>query len=312
MAFSKVLGVLFLSALVCVSGACTKKTDDAAKSADKSAGEQKAAAAKVLKFTAIPDNDETAVRERMRPLAEYLSEKLGVKFEYFHVADYAAAVKAMEKEDAFLGWYGGYTGLQVRRAVKGTAIAQGEEDKNFWSYIIAHKSTGLTEGPEFPKGIEGKTFTFGPASSTSGRLMPEHFIRQATGKKPDEVFSKVGFSTGHSNTIAIVSAGTWQVGAVNGKDWDLAVAGGKQGDAVAIWKTPTYMDYNWTIRGNIDEVFGQGFGEKLKTALLAIDPSKGGREEMIMKAFTRKRFIPAANDDYKVLESVATAIGLLK
>jgi phosphonate transport system substrate-binding protein len=32
----------------------------------------------------------------------------------------------------------------------------------------------------FPQGIAGKSFTFGSKSSTSGRLMPEFFIREAT------------------------------------------------------------------------------------------------------------------------------------
>lgn len=272
----------------------------------------RAAEPKVLRFTAIPDRDEAALRERVKPFADYLTEKLGVKFEYFHCVDYAASVKAMEKEDAYLGWYGGFTGLQVRKRTKGMAIAQGEEDKAFYSYIIAHKSTGLAATTEFPKDIAGKTFTFGAESSTSGRLMPEFFIREAFGKAPNDVFSKVGFSGSHPKTLEFVKANTWQVGAINGNDWDKAVAEKTTGDAVALWKSPTYQDYNWTVRGNIDEVYGKGFAEKLKAAILAIDPAKSENEAKIMKAFSRKRFIEAKNEDYKALEKVATEIGLLK
>lgn len=272
-----------------------------------------AAGPSVIKFTAIPDNNESTLRQRMQPFADYLTEKMGVKFEYLHVVDYASAVKAMEKEDAHLGWFGGFTGVQVRQRVKGSrAIAQGEEDKAFYSYFIAHKSTGLKESAEFPKGIEKKTFTFGSESSTSGRLMPESFIRAAFGKKPDEVFAKVGFSGAHDKTIALVAAGTWEVGAVNGVDWEKAVKAEKQGDAVMIWKTPTYMDYNWTIRGNIDEVYGAGFGEKLQKAILAIDPKNGERDQKVMEAFARKRFIEAKNEDYATLAQVAKDIGLLR
>ena len=268
---------------------------------------------KVIRFTAIPDNDETMLRERMRPLAEHLSAKLGVKFEYFHVADYAASVKALQNGDAFLGWFGGLTGVQVRARTNGQAIAQGEEDKAFYSYLVAHKSTGLKEGTDkFPEDIKGKKFTFGSESSTSGRLMPEFYIRQHFKKAPKEIFSDVGFSGSHSITLRLVNAGTWEVGAVNGKDWEIAKEKGDVNDSVAIWKTPTYADYNWTVRGDIDKVYGDGFTKKIQDTLLAIDPAQNEEQAAIMKAFTRKRFIAASNSDYKAIEDTAKELGLLR
>ena len=50
--------------------------------------------------------------------------------------------------------------------------------------IKAHADTGLTQSPDFPTAAQGMTFTFGAKTSTSGRLMPEHEIRQATGQAP--------------------------------------------------------------------------------------------------------------------------------
>ena len=99
------------------------------------------------------------------------------------------------------------------------AIAQGIEDKQFKTYLIANTQTGLVDGATLPDALAGKTFTFGSRSSTSGRVMPEYFIEQRFGRTPDKVFSKVGFSGDHTKTIQLVQSGAYQVGAVDYSVW---------------------------------------------------------------------------------------------
>ena len=136
------------------------------------------------------------------------------------VKSYAAAVSAFRNNQVQLAWFGGLSGVRARALVKGSeAIAQGYEDQSFVTYFIAHRSAGIAASDKFPKGIAGKTFTFGSKGSTSGRLMPEFHIRKNLGKAPKDVFSRVGFSGDHSRTIALVQSGAYQVGAVNYKVW---------------------------------------------------------------------------------------------
>jgi phosphonate transport system substrate-binding protein len=139
-------------------------------------------------FTAIPDEDETRLVERFTQYAKYFEGKLGVSVRYLPVKSYPAAVTAFTNNQVQFAWFGGLTGVQARLAVPGSrALAQGAEDVEFKSYIIAHASTGLKLAKDFPRDLEGKTFTFGARASTSGRLFPEHFIRQALGREPDNM-----------------------------------------------------------------------------------------------------------------------------
>ena len=214
-----------------------------------------------LVFTAIPDEDETRLVERFTQYAKYFESKLGVPVKYLPVKSYPAAVTAFINNQVQFAWFGGLTGVQARLAVPGSqALAQGAEDLEFKSYIIAHASTGLKLAKDFPKGIEGKTFTFGARASTSGRLFPEHFIRQALGKDPEKIFARVGYSGDHSRTIQLVQSGAYQVGVLNHLVWDQEVKSGKvDTKAVSvIWETPTYPDYHWVARGDIDKTFGRG------------------------------------------------------
>ena len=260
-------------------------------------------------FTAIPDQDTTRLQERFGKIADYLTEKLGVNVKYVPVKSYSASVQAFKNNEVQLAWFGGLSGVQARLGVPGSmAIAQGAEDPNFITYFIANTSTGLTFSENFPRGIEGKTFTFGSKGSTSGRLMPEYFIRQHFGKAPRDVFKRVGFSGDHSKTLALLQSGAFEVGAMNFKVWQKeAEAGNVDPKKVqVIWRTPTYPDYNWTIRGDVEKTYGDGFIQKVQHALVEI------RDEDILSVFPRARFIPADNSMYKPILHTATDVGIIR
>jgi phosphonate transport system substrate-binding protein len=263
---------------------------------------------KTFVFTAIPDQDETRLVERFTKVADYLQQKLGVPVKYLPVKSYPAAVTAFTNNQVQLAWFGGFTGVQARRAVPSSeAIAQGAEDVAFKSYVIANVKTGLQSSTEFPKAIAGKSFTFGSRASTSGRLMPEFFLRERFGgRSPDEVFSRVGFSGDHSRTIQLVQSGAYEVGVLDYSVWEFEKKAGKIDEAQVrvIWETPTYPDYNWTVRGDVDSRFGTGFKGKLATAILAID------DPVVLAYFARSKFIPAKNSDYAPIEEVAKTTGL--
>jgi len=270
-----------------------------------------AASAETFVFTAIPDEDETKLVERFRGVADYLSEQLNVDVRYIPVKSYAAAVSAFRNNQVQLAWFGGLSGVQARRLVKGSeAIAQGVEDEAFETYFIANTNTGIEPAAEFSDledQLKGKTFTFGSKGSTSGRLMPEFYIRDTFGVKPEEFFDRVGFSGNHTRTLRLIEAGTYDIGALNFQVWEKELGDGNiDTDAVqVIWKTPAYPDYQWTIRGDVNERFGEGFKQRVKEALLNLDDPE------LLKSFPRSGFIPASNDDYEPIRITAEEIGIL-
>lgn len=262
-----------------------------------------------LTFTAIPDQDTTRLQKRFGKIADYLSEELGITVKYVPVKSYSASVQAFKNNEVQLAWFGGLSGVKARIAVPDSvAIAQGAEDPDFISYFIANTSTGLSFSEAFPKAIKDKTFTFGSKGSTSGRLMPEYFIREAYGMAPREIFKRVGFSGDHSKTLALVQAGSYEVGAMNYKVWRKEVDAGKvdPNKVQVIWRTPGYPDYNWTISGDVEETYGKGFIKKVQQALLDItDPA-------ILDAFPRSSFIPSDNSMYKTILDTAIEVGIIR
>jgi phosphonate transport system substrate-binding protein len=264
----------------------------------------------VLRYTAIPDQNTTELQAKFAPLTAYLSKQLGVPVEYVPMRDYQAAVESFKNGDVLLVWFGGLTGVQARHAVSGAhAIAQGDSDPNYYSYFIAHKNTGLKLSDQLPKDIGKYKFTFGSESSTSGRLMPEYFLRQATGKAPRELFqAPPGFSGSHDKTAELVESGQYELGVLNYKVYDRRVKEGKTNSEVCrvIWKTPTYTDYNWTAHPDLETAFGAGFTARLQNALLAIE------DPQLLAALPREKLIAARDEDYDRIRDVAKQLGMLR
>ncbi|MGJ8686813.1 MAG: putative selenate ABC transporter substrate-binding protein [Spongiibacteraceae bacterium] len=261
-----------------------------------------------LVFTAIPDQDESRLQQRFGKVAGYLSEALGVPVQYIPVKSYGAAITAFRNDQVQLAWFGGLSGVQARNLVPGSqALAQGYEDQFFKTYIIANTKAGVAPAEQLSDALRSKTFTFGSKGSTSGRLMPEYYLRQHFGSVPNKLFSRVGYSGDHSRTIAQVQAGAYQLGAVNYAVWDSQMQAGKidKTKVQVIWTTPSYPDYQWSVRGDIDSRFGVGFTEKVRAALLGMtDPD-------LLQSFPRSSFVAASNEDYAPIAATAKAIGLI-
>ena len=266
--------------------------------------------ADTLYFSAIPDDDETRLQERFGKVADYLEEALGVPVAYVPVKDYAASVTAFRNDQIQLAWFGGLSGVQARRMVPGSrAIAQGAEDESFVTYFIAHADTGLTEPEDggFPEGLEGRSFTFGAQGSTSGRLMPEYHLREITGEAPRAFFSDVGFSGDHGQTLRLVASGAYELGALNYSVYEQALAedAPETETAGVIWRTPPYPDYNWTIRGDVDARWGEGFADRVQAALIELDDAE------ILASFPRSAFIEADDALYAPIERTARELDLI-
>jgi phosphonate transport system substrate-binding protein len=264
----------------------------------------------VLKYSAIPDQNTTELAQRFAPLTAYLAGELGVPVEYVPARDYQASVEMFRNGDIMLAWFGGLTGVQARVAVPGArAIAQGAADPRYYSYFIANAATGLERSEDFPAGLGELTFTFGSESSTSGRLMPEYFIKRQTGKSPAEFFTQpFGYSGSHDKTCELVEAGRFQAGVVNYKVYDKRVAAGTTDPAVCriIWQTPFYADYNFTAHPALDTVYGEGFTDRLQAVLTGITDVE------LLSALPRDRLIPARNSEFAGIEAVARELGMVR
>ncbi len=299
------LSGLLLAVLLCVTTAACGGSGDPRAAADPAP----------LRISAIPDQDPERLARLHGQVARYLADELDVEVQYTPVVDYAAAVSLFRRGDLDLVWFGGLTGVQARLQTPGSqALAQRDIDADFHSVFIANSSAGLPALDEVAdlRALRGKRFTFGSQSSTSGRLMPEYFLRQAGVDPRSDFAGPPGYSGSHDRTLDLVQSGSYQAGALNEQVWHARVAAGTV-DASrvrVIWRTPGYADYHWLLGPGAADRYGDDFPARVRRALLALDP-KDPESAAILSLFGAERFVETSNNNYEQIEEVGRQSGLI-
>ena len=259
----------------------------------------------LVRVTGIPDENPTELQRKYEPMVKYLEAKLGTRVEYVPVTDYGAAVQALSAGQVDFAWLGGFTHVQARVLSGAVPLCMRDIDREFKSVFIAHTGSGI----ESPADIKGKTFAFGSKSSTSGHLMPRHFLIDQFHIDPDkDLDGSPVYSGAHDATVAMVQSGKVQSGALNIEVWDRMLAEKKvdTSQVSVIWTTPPYVDYVWTARKEV----APDRREKFKQAFLALDGTVP-EHAAVLKLQGAKKFVPADPSDFDVLETIARGVGLL-
>jgi phosphonate transport system substrate-binding protein len=264
------------------------------------------AQAKVLRVSAIPDEAPTELQRKFKPLGDYLKKETGMEVQFTPVTDYAAVVEGLANNKIDMAWLGGFTFVQAKIRTHGGAlpIVQRAEDEKFTSkFIVPVDSPAKTLAD-----LKGKNFTFGAPSSTSGHLMPRFFL-QRDGIDPEKDFKAVAFSGAHDATVAFVASGRADAGVLNASVWDKLVEAKNPNVAKVrvLATTPSYYDYNWTVRPGLDPALTKKLGD----AFLKLDPSRPEHKE-IMDLQRASKFVPTRVSNYDGIESAAKAAGLVK
>ncbi len=290
--------------------ACSEqeKTDKGASGAAQPAGSGGAekAAERPVRVTGIPDENPTELARKYEPMVTYLKAALGRDVEYVPVTDYGAAVQALSAGQVDFAWLGGFTHVQARVMAGAVPLCMRDIDREFKSVFIAHADSGISS----PADIKGKTFAFGSKSSTSGHLMPRHFLINNYKVDPDkDLDGNPVYSGAHDATVVMVESGKVASGALNIEVWDRLLRDKKVDTAKVklIWTTPPYVDYVWTASKDMDPALRDRF----KQAFLALDPSKPDHAAVLQLQGATK-FVPASPSDFDTIEKIARDVGLLK
>jgi phosphonate transport system substrate-binding protein len=268
----------------------------------------------VLRIGAIPDQDPEVLARQFDLVADVLGEALDVDVEYVPVTEYNASVNLFRTGDIDLTWFGAVTGIQARlQTPTARLIAQRDIDAEFTSTFIASADAGIEpfDDVEGLSAIAGTRFTFGSESSTSSRLMPQAFLAEA-GVGMDDLDGQAGFAGSHDAVIDLVEAGSFETGALGTAIWDDRVEAGDIDDdrVIAVFETPTYPNYHWLFNTDAEDRLGEGFGDRVEAALLALDPDDE-REAEVLDLFFAGSFIPADPSAFDEMEAVARELGLV-
>lgn len=265
-----------------------------------------------IRVSAIPDDSHARIEAIGDTLCAYLQEKVGIPFRYVRSSSYSAAANGPAAGTLDLVWVGGVTAVQADAALEGEAVfvATRDVDLHFRTYFVANREA-IARGEVAPlerladlKPLAGHlTFTFGDKGSTSGHVMPRHFLAEA-GIDPG-AFERFGYrpTGGHGATLAAVASGEVELGALNYLVWERASDETKAA-APVVHTTAAYVDYCWIAPPRL----GQATIDGIRAALLALDPAVPG-QKAILDAWGAGRFVRADKAAWNGIRAVVRQLG---
>jgi phosphonate transport system substrate-binding protein len=252
----------------------------------------------------IPTTDPSQSLREMQPLIAYLRDRTGARVEINIPTAYSAVVEALVNNRVDIAHLGGFTYVQASRRAGVVPLVQRERDRAFHSNFVTQPASpihGLAD-------LKGHSFAFGDVNSTSGHLMPQYFMQEAS--VDPEVIAKALFTGGHDATLLAVANGKVDAGALDEAVFQRMTSTGKVDPAKVrvFYTTPGFMDYVWVARKGLDPKLLQA----VKDAFLQLDPKNSEQQAKILDALSAQRFVEADDASYDQLRQAAVKAGLLK
>lgn len=240
-----------------------------------------------------------------RPLAEYLSKRLGREVKLFTVDTWEGLAKSLANGETDLSLMGpwGYVlaNHEAGAQVVSTILYNGKPE--YFAITITNPSSGINSLED----LRGKTFAFGDKGSTSGYLIPYHYM-MSKGIDPDTYFKKVIY-TKHQAIELLVTRGELDAGADYNRNRDAMIADGliKASDSKIIWTSEPLPNDAFAVSADLYR--DKALVAKLQTALAEIGNELKTNPSLLPPRYTG--FVTKGNDFYKPIRDAGLATGKL-
>ena len=165
-----------------------------------------------LTLAVIPMENASGTVDRYAPLANYLTQSVGVPVKLRVASDYAAVIEGQRAGNIQLAFYGP---ASVARAamtgVKVEPIVSPEHENGaagYYAVIYALASSPYKTIAD----LKGKNLALVDPNSTSGNQAPRFFLKRA-GYDVDTFFARAVFAGSHENAVLALAQGTVEAAA---------------------------------------------------------------------------------------------------
>ena len=195
----------------------------------------KEAAQRPFRLGLLPSESKDQILKRYTPLKNYLSKKLGRQCEIKIPDSYDELLKLSSSGEVDLSFLGGFTFVQSNLQCGMKPLVMRDVDTRFTSFFLVR-----TDDPaKSLSDLRGRSLSFGSKLSTSGHLMPRHFLTEKM-IVPEEFFREIRYSGAHDQTAYWVRDGEADAGVANSSIIRTMYEDGrlKKSEVRVLWETP--------------------------------------------------------------------------
>ncbi len=263
----------------------------------------------VIRVGVLPDEDAAELDRRYAPFLQHISRQTGLDLRLVVPDSYRDLLARFGRQELELAYFGGLTFVNAQIDHDARPLVMRDVDARFTTYFVVKGDGPLSDCVNLMcADLAGKVITFGSRLSTSGHLMPRHFLATEKAIVPETYFGDVRYSGAHDKTIYDTRDGNTDLGAVNSEIFRTMRRDGRltQGALQVVWETPPYADYVWAVSDRLSEELVT----RLRDAYLMLEYGNPEHREILSRMGARG-FLPAGTTDFEPLRQVTDSLGLL-
>lgn len=241
-----------------------------------------------------------------KPLAEYLAIQLKRPVQLRTVDSWEGLAKSLangETDMALMGpWGYVLANHEAGAEVVSTILYDGKPE--YYALIVTHPKSGINTLAD----LKGKSFAFGDKGSTSGYLIPRHYL-MTQGINPDTYFGKV-LHTKHQAIETQVTQGVLDAGADYNRNRNAMIEQGliKAELSKIIWQSAPLPNDAFAVSKTL--AADRGFVARLQAALEGVGPALKASPHLLPAHYTG--FVTRDNSFYKPIRDAGLATGNLR
>lgn len=277
----------------------------AACSEPETAPPKKATQEKTIVIGLIPEQHIFDQVERYRPLADFLSKKIGVKIRLRVLPRYGNIVDnfvSSGMDGAFFGSFT-YTLAHARLGVEVLARPENPDGRSTYrGLIFVRRESGIRD----VKDMAGKRFAFVDKATTAGYLLPLNYFNKSGIGNYRTYLKEAYFAGTHEDAIYDVLNRKADIGAAKNTIYDKLTKSDVRiaQELLVLEKSPDVPENGLAVRKDLDG----SLKTKLKEALLSMHNDPDGVN--VLRNFGARRFIETTERDYEPVVQYAKESGL--
>ena len=253
----------------------------------------------------IPEQDIFNQVERYRPLAEYLSRKIGRKIELKMLTRYGNIVNNFVSSGMDGAFFGSFTYTLAHAKLGVEVLARPvnlDGASTYHGLLFVRKDSGIIS----IKDMKGKRFVFVDKATTAGYLLPLEYFHHNGVKNYRTYLGETYFAGTHEDAIHDVLEKKADIGAAKSAVFERLAKNDPRinKELLVLVKSPEVPENALAVRRDLDETLKQD----IKAALLTMDKEADG--QTVLKTFGAQRFIETSDKDYTPVIEYAREIGL--
>lgn len=253
----------------------------------------------------IPEENIFNQMERHRPLATYLSQKLGSSVRFTILSRYGDVMDRFMSRKMDGAFFGVFTGVLAIDRIDAEPIARPvnlDGSATVQSYIFVRNDSGIREA----KDMKGKRITFVDRATVTGYLYALSYLRENGITNPEAFFKDISFTGSHGSTIYAVLDGRADIGTVKSKIFQKLVAKDPtiKEELTIIARSRELPDTTLFLRKDLP----QSLRSRIKAVLLGMEKDSKGIE--VLKKFEAQKFIEAKKEDFVAFYDIARNAGI--